>query len=515
MKSALLASLLLAGTAIAGAGSPDTTFGGDGRVRLAFDLDGDSLLDELHAAVAGPGGVTYLVGHASVPANPQFPDLGGAAIAIARLTHTGKPDATYGKAGRVVHADPAAAHLVMLDAALAPDGALLTAGYATTGDVRMAACRFAPDGNVDAAFGNALTPGCAVIDLPGNFDVAHAVLAMPDGRIALGGEDGQGKAVLAMLDAAGAMLPAFGDGGVRRLGDGVVADLAFDDGALVAVGQHDAGEAHAFVARLDASDGSNIAAFGGGVVAFDLGAPGGGADAFVAVSVAPGGDLVAAGWSEDGGIGRGVLVRFDATGAPVAGFGDSGVQQFHAPEGVDRRWIDAVDATHADHLFVAGRDIEIVLGHPFVAAIAMRLLPDGSPDASFGTEGVAIANLDLPAHPSDTALVVHGARPLVAATIGADPDPPLTGDYAAARFEHGLAHARLTVTPKWGPGGSIKPVQPVQVGYSNVASFLVVAKPGFGIATVDGCGGALFGNTYITDPVLADCSVIATFAPLP
>lgn len=500
--------------AAAPAGSPDTSFAGDGAVQIGFDLDADSHLDQLLAAVAGPAGSTYLVGLANVPANPLFPDLGATAIAIVRLTHAGKPDLAYGKNGRVAHIDPAFAHLVMLDAALAPDGRLVTAGYVSDGDVRMAACRFEPDGAIDTGFGTPDTPGCAVLALPGGFHLANAVLPLPDGRVLLGGEDSAGRAVVAALDADGAIDPAFGDGGVRVLADGAAFDLARIDTRIVAVGQQDGAGAHGFIAQFDAIEGAPDVTFGGGFVGFDLGAPGGGDDALVSVSIAPDGSRVVAGWSEDGGQGRALLVRFDDAGARVAAFGVAGVREFDAPDGVDRRWLDAVDASDSSHLFVAGRDVTVLEGHPYTDVIVRRLHADGSDDANFGNAGTATAAFDLAAHASDTALVRHGARPLVAATVGASPLPPLTGDYAAARFDHGL-QARFAVRPYWSDGGMLKPSSPVTVGHSNVTAFHVVPLPGFVLAGIEGCGGALSGAVYTTGPVVADCKVVASFEPAP
>ena len=516
-RSSIACAMLFAAAhaSAAPAGAPDPGFAGDGSVTVGFDLDNDSLLDQLQAAVAGPGGVTYLVGLANTTPNPLFPDLGGVAVAVARLTHAGKPDLGYGKLGRVVHADAALAHLVMLDAALDAEGRLLTAGYANDGDMAMAVCRFDGDGGIDTTFGDASTPGCARVTLPGSFDLAHAVLALPDGRIALGGEDGLGRAVVAMRAADGAPDDAFGDGGVRELGHGVVFDLALVDGDIVAVGQRHGGQAHGFFAQLDGDTGAAVPQFGGGVVTFDHGLPGGGEDALVAVSIAPDGDRVAAGWSDDGGVARAVLVRVDAAGERVAGFGVDGVREMVGGDGVDRRWIDDVSAGGATRVFVAGRDVTVVNGHPFTRAIVGRLHADGSNDVVFGNGGTASAVFDQAAHASDVSLVMHGARPLVAATVGASPEPPLTGDFAAARFDHGLVHRRLFVTPSAGAGGSIKPWQPVAVAHSNVAAFHVLPWPGFVVAGVSGCGGAFVGGLYTTGPVTADCEVSATFVPAP
>jgi hypothetical protein len=73
------------------------------------------------------------------------------------------------------------------------------------------------------------------------------------------------------------------------------------------------------------------------------------------------------------------------------------------------------------------------------------------------------------------------------------------------------------VTPSAGPNGSISPSTQQTVNYNNTAVFTVTPNPGFGIASVTGCGGTLDVNTrqYTTGAITADCTVNATFASLP
>lgn len=510
----LLFACLPAHAAVAApAGAPDPGFSGDGAATVAFDLDDDSLLDTVQAIATGPGGVTYLVGLANAPATPLFPDWGGSAIAIARLTHAGKPDVNYGTLGRVVHSDPSVAHLMMLDAALTADGQLLAAGYALAQTTRMAVCRFAVDGSIDGGFGDAGNPGCAFVELGDDYAVAHALQALPDGRIALGGENAAGDAIVVMLDANGARDAVFAGGEPRVVGSGVVADLALDaNGALVAAGSFDGLDQRAFVAKFDAVTGEAIADFSGGVVAFDHGVPGG-SDSFVAVSVAPDLRVLAAGWSENGGIARAVVVRFDTDGQPDADFGTAGARAFAPAQPTHRLWIDDVLASDADAIYISGRDVDWP-GNSFDAtAFALRLHPDGSDDTSYGDAGTARTTF---AHiePTDVHLVLQGDRITLATSVGDGPLPPLTADFGAFRFDHGQ-HTRHRVTPMAGPGGTLKPNATQTVAHGNVAMFFVAPKPGFVLAHIEGCGGAMSGNHYSAGPITADCSVKAIFAPKP
>ncbi|MDR3386589.1 MAG: Ig-like domain-containing protein, partial [Rudaea sp.] len=52
------------------------------------------------------------------------------------------------------------------------------------------------------------------------------------------------------------------------------------------------------------------------------------------------------------------------------------------------------------------------------------------------------------------------------------------------------------------------------VPYGSVLHFTVTPDAGYS-ASVAGCGGTLVGNTYTTDLITADCTVTATFDPLP
>ncbi|MCI5137641.1 MAG: hypothetical protein D3922_04325, partial [Candidatus Electrothrix sp. AR1] len=72
---------------------------------------------------------------------------------------------------------------------------------------------------------------------------------------------------------------------------------------------------------------------------------------------------------------------------------------------------------------------------------------------------------------------------------------------------------RYTVTPSAGEHGSISPDTPQNVNHGNTTSFTLTPDSGYGIDTVEGCGGTLdvSTGTYTTGAVTADCSVTASF----
>ena len=71
-----------------------------------------------------------------------------------------------------------------------------------------------------------------------------------------------------------------------------------------------------------------------------------------------------------------------------------------------------------------------------------------------------------------------------------------------------------TVTPSVSGGnGTITPSTPQIVNDGATTSFTLIPDGGFHIDTVGGtCGGSLAGNVYTTNPVTADCTVVASFA---
>jgi hypothetical protein len=71
---------------------------------------------------------------------------------------------------------------------------------------------------------------------------------------------------------------------------------------------------------------------------------------------------------------------------------------------------------------------------------------------------------------------------------------------------------QYTVTPSAGANGSIDPSTPRTVGYNETASFTVSPAAGYHAVMSGTCGGSLVGSTYTTNPITADCTVIASFA---
>lgn len=75
------------------------------------------------------------------------------------------------------------------------------------------------------------------------------------------------------------------------------------------------------------------------------------------------------------------------------------------------------------------------------------------------------------------------------------------------------ADGTFTVTPVAGLGGAISPDLVQVVEAQAVLQFMVTPDVGFGIVSVEGCGGSLAGKIYTTGAIKENCKVQANFAP--
>ncbi|APV51515.1 hypothetical protein BWI17_18560 [Betaproteobacteria bacterium GR16-43] len=74
--------------------------------------------------------------------------------------------------------------------------------------------------------------------------------------------------------------------------------------------------------------------------------------------------------------------------------------------------------------------------------------------------------------------------------------------------------SQATVTPSVSGSGTITPSTPQAILIGGQVTFSVQPGPGNAFTVGGTCGGSLAGNSYTTDPVLASCTVVATFTPI-
>jgi uncharacterized delta-60 repeat protein len=293
---------------------------------------------------------------------------------LTRLRPDGTPDMSF-RAGRWFRVDFGSGE-VGGDVTILPDGDILVVGGASVEDndpYRFAAARFNADGTPDRSFGGG--DGLAVANLADAFgDIAHAVVALPDGDLLLAGVRGD---------------PGSGDFLVVRMNRDGSLDRSFGGG-----------------------DGAAVLDFGGSELA-------------TAIAVVPDGDIVVSGsyltegeYDGDSGLtgyeGGAAVARLKPTGAPDRTFGGGdGKATVRSVEG--SAFFDRMPEGLGGAMLVLP-DGRLVVAHApdtYTAAVA-RLTSSGGTDRSFsggvvivdrGAEGSSSALAMMP----DGSLLVGGA----------------------------------------------------------------------------------------------------------
>jgi len=191
---------------------------------------------------------------------------GSSNIVVARLNADGSPDASFGKDGADGTPDGFAAvslgdgNDIANDVAIATDGKIVVSGtHGPEGNSNMAVLRFNADGTLDDSFGTADdgTPnGVVSLSLGDGSDIARALAVTADGKIVMAGDskskDGSTNIIIARLNTDGSLDEAFGVGedgtpnGVTSTSLGEGNDYATDvvlenDGDVVVAGYHEEG----------------------------------------------------------------------------------------------------------------------------------------------------------------------------------------------------------------------------------------------------------------------------------
>lgn len=194
-------------------GSRDTSFDGDGRVTLHFDLD-PTFKDEIASSVAIDASGNILVAGIAPHGTASNNEL-----AIARLTPSGALDPNFGGDGRVTVGFDIGGNFddEALELLIGPDGAIYVTGVATDNGYDFAAVKLLPDGTPDPTFGNG---GKATVpfDLGDtNSDPAYGAALQADGKLVLSGfaavSPGNSDIALARLGTDGQLDPSFGFAG--------------------------------------------------------------------------------------------------------------------------------------------------------------------------------------------------------------------------------------------------------------------------------------------------------------
>jgi uncharacterized delta-60 repeat protein len=374
------------------AGSLDRSFGGDGRVVTAFPRD----RARTYPNYALP--FEFAPGRIAMARAPGGKLVVASSKAIVRYLANGRRDPAFGGNGSVPIAVPAGFRFQLADVAVDSEGRVVVAGTtkATNGiglegepneipgplpsiaTVR----RYASDGAADASFGRE--------------GVIHSFFGAPPATFKGG----------AFPEPSAALLGLAVDGQDRPIVTG---------SAVVEVGRCGGSEiryerSQGFVARMSAADGRPDPSFAGGaVVAIDgtswLSAPTPADTALFAV----GADVEPC--KKEAGDQPSIVTAIGDTSL-VSSFSEGGFWS----EPFLR--VSDVAAAPGGKIVLLARTLELSHGEWIESAgKAIRLLPDGARDQSFGRDGES--QLRLPRHSSIGALAVDGrGRVLLAGTVG-------------------------------------------------------------------------------------------------
>lgn len=264
-------------------GRPDEAFGSGGLVVTDFDPGTD---DGVGAVSALPDGRIVAAGAA------------GSAVALARYRPDGALDTTFGPDRNGTVRTTTRGLLNALSLGVEPGGKLLVAGQAGTpgGPFDFGAARYSADGVLDDSFGDR---GVVATDLGSTGEWAAGVASGPGGTVVAAGASGSSFAVVRYL-GDGKLDKAFGAGGISKAGPelgGAHALVALPDGRLLLVGERLVGDTRQVAVARYRPDGAVDPAFGtGGVVGTDVTSV---HDDGAAASLYPGGRMVVAGTSLD------------------------------------------------------------------------------------------------------------------------------------------------------------------------------------------------------------------------
>ncbi len=288
-------------------GTLDTTFGGDGKVKTAFE-DGDA--GARAAAIQADGRVVVGGEWISLSCCPPV-----TTFALARYEPDGTLDTTFGTGGRVTTAfgDGGAS---AAGVALQADGKIVAVG---NGEGGFALARYMADGTLDATFSD---DGQVTTRLTEGVDQGHAVAIQADGKIVAAGTasfccEYTGSFGLVRYNGDGTLDTTFSDDGIvitnlSKNGDSAGDVAVQPDGKIVAAGGAGYnGSSSAFALVRYQSNGTLDTGFSGNGKVKTRFAPG--INGFGGAALQANGKIVSAGWAFDYPATRFALVRYLST----------------------------------------------------------------------------------------------------------------------------------------------------------------------------------------------------------
>ncbi len=412
---------------------------------------------------------------------------GAPACAVIRLDATGARDAAFGTRVFDFGAVGARANGV----AIAPDGTVVVAGDAPSSSaVRFGVARLATDGNFVAAFGGGGTGRLTTVVGPGD-DALAAIAIAADGTIVAAGFAFDGtrtQFLVARFDAAGALDPAFGSGGLVTTALSTGNDAArgvavLADGRIVVAGYADS--AQLGVARY-LPTGTLDPTFGNGGKIVLPGVLG------LASAVASDGTIYVAGQAGSHDF---AVAALDPSGALHGGFGASGIAKLVAG-GTRSYQARAISIDPSGALVLAGLRYDPASAANHTDTALVRFGSSGTIDGAFGTGGVAVTSVA----PYDFANAVTLQADGAIVVAGGTSEGVGTGlqDFVIERY---LASGALD--PAFGAGGTVT----LDLGGADEATGVVVQPDGAIVVA----GTSTAAGTFALARFAPDGALDATF----
>lgn len=373
-----------------------------------------------------------------IVASGVVPRFGGADFTLVRYFPDGTLDPSFGSGGKVTTVFPGR-YSEVTALALQPDGKIVAAGKVSgvagpaslTDDFGLA--RYHPNGSLDMSFGSG---GLVTTDF-GGFDPAQGMALLPGGRIAVAGGRSLGSVfdfAVALYESNGSPSAGFGNGG-RVLTDFFGRDdfayavLGQPDGRVVAVGYAFSNGPTRVALARYNLDGSLDASFGGDGKATTSDAVSSSELGFAA-ALQPNGRIVVAGTRINVSNFNFLVERYLPDGSPDASFGTGGGAALDFFGHQDEAHAVALDPNGAIVLAGFAQAGPDYEDYDFALT---RYTASGLLDTSFGTAGRVTTDFSgLADQAYATALQANGR--IVAAGFATDPDPNRIGQFALARY---------------------------------------------------------------------------------
>jgi uncharacterized delta-60 repeat protein len=421
--------------------APHAVPGGSwGTIRATLGDGGDA---RARALVRQSDGKLVAVGYAR--------DHGKYVIALSRFTTGGDLDMSFGHNGIVLTPVGSGKAAQGNAAVLQPDGRIVVAGSASDGgQQKFALARYNTDGKLDTGFG---TGGLVMTAIGGDNTtsegVANALVLQPDGDLVAVGtatvtvmvgpsESEQAVVALARYTSGGVLDDGFGTHGIAATAVGaqgaaiatanaavlqsdggiVVGGNAFEESSNYAPGTYLTVLRYTSAGALDgtfgsaatsSASGSNAASGGTQTGAF-IGHAGtsGGTSSIYGLTIDSNGNVVAAGYAQDHGQYKFVVLRLTGAGVADTTFGAGGYVLTDVGDGGSGS-ANAIATSADDELIAAGTALD---GARHKVGM-LRLTSAGTVDNGFGNRGTTI--IEFGASAGATALLVQPDGSLVTA----------------------------------------------------------------------------------------------------